>query len=477
MNFNEMKLAIYESYSNGEITRDAASRLINSFENASIDHELDLALEAVDNAESSFMESAMQYSTGEVAQEVFEAEAKSFGDAVKKAWAAFKKWVKDIIDKIGKKISAIKVKFTSKEDPKAKVLVPFNLEKMKKFIDDAASHIKAPFDFADAWWDKIKSGDVPTILKTIGVAEAVNLTVLNRNKLLGSVKDSLMKISSKLNDIESKGNDTNGIHILRTVVSAANKVIMTCASAINTRSDGIARMDAIDEIHSISNKVDDRTKASDDYKDIKDRLDSARSQLIGLTRELVDAEAKCKEKLAAITNLTPDPNNGIYAAAVKEYANAMREHESIMNSIPAVKKRVDDLKNGIKDYFNDYKDASDNVMNAYSELNRDFFNYGSNAVRACVLDSNILCHSAIKAKKKNDQAYDGIVKLYKERISEAKATSTLTRDAIKDHIRMFDGFKMSKIGTKYCNSILKKLDSYDAQIASVSKLADANGIN
>lgn len=50
MNFNEMKFAIYESYSNGKISKDTAIRLINSFEKASINNKLDTVFESVDNA-------------------------------------------------------------------------------------------------------------------------------------------------------------------------------------------------------------------------------------------------------------------------------------------------------------------------------------------------------------------------------------------------------------------------------------------
>lgn len=100
MSISEMKLAIYESYSNGEISKDTAIRLINSFEKASINNKLDTVFESVDNAESSFMETAIKYSTGEVSQEIFEAEAKSFADKIKDAWEAFKKWLKGLIGKI-----------------------------------------------------------------------------------------------------------------------------------------------------------------------------------------------------------------------------------------------------------------------------------------------------------------------------------------------------------------------------------------
>ena len=488
MNFNEMKLAIYESYSNGEITRDAASRLINSFENASIDHELDLALEAVDNAESSFMESAMQYSSGEVAQEVFEAEAKSFGDAVKKAWAAFKKWVTDIVSKISKKISDITAKFTGKEDQKAKVLTPFNLDKMKKFIDDVISHIKPPYDFVDSWWDKIRNKDVPTIITTIGVGASVTYTVASRNKLLNGVKDSLLKLSTKLTEIEAKGGDTKGIHLLRSIVSVANKAVLACATAIKTKSDGTDRMNAIDELQDVSNKGNAAKSAHSSYMDMLKRLNGAKDDFDKLNNDIKKAEANCKEKLAALTNLTPDPNNGIYTAAVKAYAAAMAEHESLTKSLPILKKRVEDLQNGIVDFKNDDDEAASTASIAMNKLCADLVIFGNNAIRVCALDSNVLCHSAIKAKKKNDEAYADIVKLYGERISEAKGLADLTTTIIKQNIKYAnDSANMMKkmhMADKYSSKLinsskkaLAQIESYNKQISAIEKLAETNGIN
>lgn len=482
MNFNEMKLAIYESYSNGEITRDAASRLINSFENASIDHELDLALEAVDNAESSFMESAIQYSSGEVAQEVFEAEAKSFGDAVKKAWAAFKKWVTDIISKIGKKISDIVAKFTGKEDQKAKVKTPFNLDKMKKFIDDVVSHIKPPFDFADSWWDKIRNKDVPTIIATIGVGAGVTYTVAQRNKLLDGIKDSLMKLSTKLTEIEAKGGDTKGIHLLRSIVSVSNKVVLACATAIKTRSDGTARMNALDESKDAISKGKDADAAHSEYTGMLGRLSYAKKDFAQLNDDIKQAEANCKEKLAALTNLTPDPNNGIYSAAVKAYAAAKAEHETLIKSFPILEKRVKDLQNDIVDFKNDDNAAASKAATAVCNLSADLVLFGHNAVRVCTLDSNVLCHSAIKAKKKNDNAYNDIVKLYYDRIDEAKGLITLTAASLKGNIDAITQMKAvtpEKIFKRTIDNnkkMLAKIDSYNKQISAIEKLAEVNGI-
>ena len=63
MNFNELRYAIHECLDNGTITESAANRLLTQFENADIDYDLDMALNEATIAETSFMESAVSYST------------------------------------------------------------------------------------------------------------------------------------------------------------------------------------------------------------------------------------------------------------------------------------------------------------------------------------------------------------------------------------------------------------------------------
>lgn len=127
MNFNELKDAIHESLDNGSITESAATRLLDQFENADIDYELDVALNEAAMAESSFMESAVSYSTADESYDHFVTEAKTFADKVKKAWEAFKKWVKEIIQKLERKVEEFRAKLTGKST--LQVTLKYDLKK------------------------------------------------------------------------------------------------------------------------------------------------------------------------------------------------------------------------------------------------------------------------------------------------------------------------------------------------------------
>lgn len=450
MNFNEMKLAIYESYSNGEMSKEAATRLINSFENASIDHELDLALEAVNNAESSFMESAMQYSTGEVAQEVFEAEAKSFGEAVKKAWTAFKKWVKDIIDKIGKKISAIKAKFTGKDDKKLKITLPFNLTKMKKFVDDAVSHIKPPFDFADAWWDKVSNGDVKTILSSVGIAGAFTITIAERDKMLDALKDSLLKLNTKLNEIEAKGGDSKGIHVLRSIVSMANTVIISAASIIHKGSDvsKSITMDDTKEVHYDNAK----------YQAVSDMIDKRIEAVDTLKTQLDAADSKIGDAYSNLNNLTPDPNNSIYASAMTAYKAACADYDKLADQFANEKKAISSLNKGLIK-------LDDQMRKKCAKYISTVLTNSSGAIRSYISDANGLYRLAVKAKKHNNaKAVDEYSDLFKNSTRVITAYIDITKVALTD------GADLGILDDKTISSYNSKMKTYDANVESLIDL-------
>lgn len=265
MNFNEMKFAIYESYKNGEMSKDAASRLMTTFENASIDHELDLAMEAVDSAEASFMESAVQYSNGDATQEVFEASAKSLGDKVKAAFQAFKKWVKDIIDKISKKILEMKAKLTG-ENQKT-VVLKYDLKKLNKTLDDTAAKLQK-YNPLDTWWKQL-----------IGLAAGYGLVAVTissdlRDSLVNGIRASLLKISNGLDAIEAKFGDTQIIKVLRPLINLANKAIMAAYPAKLTKSD----KKGLDEYDTSDNNLNNIDKNFAKAKEYADKINDLRQK-------------------------------------------------------------------------------------------------------------------------------------------------------------------------------------------------------
>lgn len=290
MNFNEMKFAIYESYKNGEMSKDTASRLMTTFENASIDHELDLAMEAVDSAEASFMESAVQYSNGDATQEVFEASAKSLGDKVKAAFQAFKKWVKDIIDKISKKILEMKAKLTG-ENQKT-VVLKYDLKKLNKTLDDTAAKLQK-YNPLDTWWKQL-----------IGLAAGYGLVAITissdlRDSLVNGIRASLLKISNGLDAIEAKFGDTQIIKVLRPLINLANKAIMAAYPAKLTKSDkkGLDEYDASDNnLNNIDKNFAKAKEYADKINDLRQKEQEVYSRMHGTGVTVAEMDS-CKKEI------------------------------------------------------------------------------------------------------------------------------------------------------------------------------------
>lgn len=118
MDYMKLKLAIYESYGNGEMTSEACSHLIDHLDEK---YGESIAEEAA-NAENEFIHASLNVFTESAGEEALTEAAKNFGAKVKAAWEKFKAWIKKIIEKIlglGKK----------PEQQKSKIQVPKALDK------------------------------------------------------------------------------------------------------------------------------------------------------------------------------------------------------------------------------------------------------------------------------------------------------------------------------------------------------------
>lgn len=118
MDYMKLKLAIYESYGNGEMTSEACSHLIDHLD----EKYGESIVEEAANAENEFINASLNVFTESACEEALTEAAKNFGAKVKAAWEKFKTWIKNIIAKIlglGKK----------PEQQKAKIQVPKALDK------------------------------------------------------------------------------------------------------------------------------------------------------------------------------------------------------------------------------------------------------------------------------------------------------------------------------------------------------------
>ena len=104
MNFRDMELSIYESYQNGEITKNAACNMLETINEKYVDSIISEAA----SAENEFIESAMSVVNKESDFYVMTEAASTFIDKIKAAWRKFAEFVKSIINKIFNKKPNIK---------------------------------------------------------------------------------------------------------------------------------------------------------------------------------------------------------------------------------------------------------------------------------------------------------------------------------------------------------------------------------
>lgn len=469
MNFNDMKYAIYESYKNGEMSKDAATRLLESFESASIDSDLDIALEAADTAQSSFMESAMSYSNGYESQAVFEKKAESLSDKVKAAWEAFKKWIKQMIDKISSKISQIKAKITGKEDQNKKIKLPFDLSKVEKFLSDCIDHIKPPYDF-QGWWDKFMNMPVLDLAKAAGIATGSIITISQRNKILDAIKDKLMKLSSKLTDLEAKNADTKGIHILRSIISMVNGLVIKAASSIHSSRDAEASSDLKDaraRVNAAADKVNAAADAADTPQLVPIRQAIARSKdgikkYADGVKRLTEYINDGKQKLAGM-----DPNEPGYDELLGRVNSYVEKRIQLGLTANMLRDSVKGLNKMLGTVDVDLLCAQKGFMAEWENYSSAVYTETLYAVRGAVADANLLAHTALKMRNKNNDKYTLASKEAYACIAEARGHISGIDGVIDDCIKTASAIKHSKAAIKKYNAMRDKIKSFESQINSV----------
>lgn len=107
MDFYELKSMIYEGASDGSISSEAALNLMNMIDSESSSY-MEEAISEMDLAESTFIETAIDYANGDAVCAYFEKKAESFGQKVSNALAKFKKWVAELWNKLLTKLGARK---------------------------------------------------------------------------------------------------------------------------------------------------------------------------------------------------------------------------------------------------------------------------------------------------------------------------------------------------------------------------------
>ena len=194
MTYNKLKLSVYESYSNNEITYEETRHLIDKIDNMHIDS----IVYEVTEAENAFIEKSLSVFTESADVDVLTEAAKTFGDKIKALWAKFKAWVKTVIDKIiGRKTKSKETKVVA--DPK--------LKDAMTDMSKATSKLKSARTAAE-----IAAALAAVAAATIGIKKYNKLKVENStlSASLSTSNHKNDKLASEISDLKNEFKSAKG---------------------------------------------------------------------------------------------------------------------------------------------------------------------------------------------------------------------------------------------------------------------------
>ena len=340
-------------------------------------------------------------------------ESGSFGDKVKKAWEAFKKWVKEIIDKITKKVAEFKEKIFGKKE--AKVTVKSDPKKVKNLLKDVNSHLKPTEDFNGSFWEKIKGK--AAIAAIVGVAGgAVTITAVEAHKHAEEIRDQLIQLNNKLQGLKwsDKLNpgklieDEDGYVIGEEKSTAAQRAACTILRGLISFAQSF-----LVSLLIITSKNDDAIRQ---VNDDKSRDSSKSKENLDKWKAEVDAIRKEFDKIDA------------------DYTKVLYSKDSTTDQIRSFKKKYDEAydkldakyKEGYDDRI-DSTDAIDKRYDANEKLYKDFceyrFDHYNSIMRSYIVRLNILLRKAKKYCNLYDHTgLDSVTRDFKDTVTVARDT-------------------------------------------------------
>lgn len=273
MDYIKLKLSIYESYGNGEMTSEACSHLIDSLD---MKYGESIAEEAA-NAENDFINASLKVFTESTGEEVLTEAAKNFGAKIKSAWEKFKAWIKKIIEKIlnlGKK----------PEQQKAKVQVP-------KALDRALSDAKK-------WIAKLGGA------KTAGAMAAAVAGIVSSTALI--IKNRKLKETVGAKTYEYEKFKKEQADLVKQMQDAALRAQKEINNLTNDNKD----------IHNKYNADTEKLKKEkDEVSKELDRVTRQRDSLANQARQLIkdydSLHSKDSEKIYSLTSKNEDQSKEI----------------------------------------------------------------------------------------------------------------------------------------------------------------------
>lgn len=348
-------------------------------------------------------------------------ESGSFGDKVKKAWESFKKWVKDIIDKITKKVAEFKEKIFGKKE--AKVTVKSDPKKVKNLLKDVNSHLKPSEDFNGSFWEKIKGK--AAIAAIVGVAGgAVTITAVEAHKHAEEIRDLLIQLNNKLENFKCSDKlspfnaefieDDNAIEltpkkgaavinivesIVSPIISFAQSFLISLLIITNKKDEEITKVsdDKEADIHKPTQNDIEIDKIGNENAELKERRSKLQAEYDQLCKsetassDQIDAICKkikeCDDKYQAncdrLKNIMSDESlrkdwddhmkifDDYVEYSYNNFKSIARGHIVRLNVLlrkvkKAYKsKNIDELELLIKDFEHDYNNAKEHLRNVH----------------------------------------------------------------------------------------------------------------
>lgn len=289
MNYNQIKLSIYESYSNNEITFEAASTLIDRVDNAWADS---IVSEMAD-AENEFINTSLSIVTESAGIDVLTEAANTFGDKVKALWNKFKAWVKTIIDKIlGRKKHAAEVKVVA--DPKLNSAMD-NMSKATSKLKSARTSVE------------IAAALAAIAAATVGINKYNKLKVQNAElkganddyaeicdknaQLIKDLQDATDKASYCIQKLEKESDEKDA-----SIRDLENK-ISVLETSLNTEVRKVRNLGS--EVVSTQNKLDASNRQN---QQMSEKIESLKKEIADAKKKLADEKAAAKKREANLTS-------------------------------------------------------------------------------------------------------------------------------------------------------------------------------
>lgn len=219
MDWMKLQLSIYESYSNGDITKDACDSLMNSIYNKIGDS----IVEEAENAENEFINASLNVLTENTHDSNLLMEAaNTFSDKVKTLWEKFKAWLKALINRL----------FDRKEKPSGKVNGPKGLMNALNTLKSKVKSLKGATGAKVAvaiGGIAVAIAGVKKVLSNKGNTEEVDANAVDK-----SCKDIMDDCQSVSEDQSKKGTEDK-----ENPVSKVIKALRDTASLIGSLVSGL----------------------------------------------------------------------------------------------------------------------------------------------------------------------------------------------------------------------------------------------